>query len=216
MVYEPMTLLTDVLLAGWALLLGTKLLSDAQSSLQRYWGWGLVMTAAAALTGGVWHGFSPHWNSFVVVSVWRLVLLFIGAADTLLGLAAASEIFPGRVQRWIRFGILSKAGLFVLLLVWFDGFWLAVADYLPTLLLILLLHVRGIKRSVASRWMVSGVVGALFAAGIQAGELSLAAWFNHNDLYHLVQGLALFAFYRGVVCKGRLKAEGEDSPGINP
>jgi len=198
MIHEPMTLLTDILLSGWAFFLGGKLLSRAFNIFRRYWGLGLIATGCAALLGGIWHGFSPAWEACAVDTVWKFVLLLIGTADALFGLGAVDGATQGLLRRWLRGLVMAKGCMFLVLLIWFDGFWLAVADYVPTLLLILSLQVRELPRSLAARWMVAGVVSALVAAAVQASGLSLHQWFNHNDIYHLIQGFALYAFFLSV------------------
>ncbi|PLY04140.1 MAG: hypothetical protein C0624_06010 [Desulfuromonas sp.] len=197
MVYEPMTLLTDALLGGWALILGVRLLRIGNRTSCDYWGWGLVVTAAAAFMGGVWHGFSPSWQVPIADGIWRLVLVLIGVADALFGLAAVQGSVLGVWQRRLQVGVIAKGTVYLGLLYGFDDFWVAVADYLPTLLLILALQIRRLRRSPAARWLSAGVIVALSAAVVQGSGLALHRWFNHNDLYHLLQGAALYGFYRG-------------------
>ncbi len=48
----------------------------------------------------------------------------------------------------------------------------------------------GAARSPAARSTVSG-------RRAQRSGMALAEWFNHNDLYHLIQLIALYLFYRG-------------------
>jgi len=198
LIHEPMTLVTDLLLSGWALLLGLRLLSSSTSWPRWGWGLGLMATAAAALLGGVWHGFSPGWGDVTSDLIWRCVLLLIGVADVLICFGVISQSVHGRWQRRLFFLAGFKGGVFLLLLAWSDGFWVAVVDYLPTLFLILVLQVRRLRSEVSSRWLTGGALVALAAAGVQASDVSLLI-LNHNDLYHLVQGGALYGFYRGAL-----------------
>ena len=46
-------------------------------------------------------------------------------------------------------------------------------------------------------WLITGVLVSLVAAIVQARRLALHRHFNHNDLYHVIQMAALYAFYRG-------------------
>jgi len=209
MLHEPMTFVTDILLAAWAAGLGGRLFGQDRHPERRLWAAGLVCTAAAALLGGVWHGFSPSWGEAAVTVIWRLVLLLIGAADTLFGLAVVRYALGDPWRRRLAGGLLVKAGAYLLLIVVYDGFWLAVLDYVPTLLLILGLEFVRLS-SAEARWLCAGVVLALIAAGVQVGGLDLHPRFNHNDLYHLLQGGALYLFYRG----GRLFAP--SPPRVNP
>jgi hypothetical protein len=46
-------------------------------------------------------------------------------------------------------------------------------------------------------WLIAGVLVSLVAAIVQARRLAPHRHFNHNDLYHVIQMAALYAFYRG-------------------
>jgi uncharacterized membrane protein len=46
-------------------------------------------------------------------------------------------------------------------------------------------------------WLIVGVLLSLVAGIVQARRLALHRQFNHNDLYHVIQMGALYAFYRG-------------------
>ena len=45
--------------------------------------------------------------------------------------------------------------------------------------------------------MLAGVAVSVLAALVQASGFALHAHFNHNDLYHVIQIAAMFAFYKG-------------------
>jgi hypothetical protein len=48
-----------------------------------------------------------------------------------------------------------------------------------------------------TRWLAGGLLVSVGGLAIQQGHLSIAASFNHNDLFHCVQIVALYCFYRG-------------------
>jgi hypothetical protein len=48
-----------------------------------------------------------------------------------------------------------------------------------------------------TRWHAAGLVVSIAGLVIQQGHLSLHPSFNHNDLFHCVQIVALFCFFRG-------------------
>jgi hypothetical protein len=48
-----------------------------------------------------------------------------------------------------------------------------------------------------TRWHAAGLVISVAGLLIQQGHLSLHPSFNHNDLFHCVQILALFCFFQG-------------------
>jgi hypothetical protein len=46
--------------------------------------------------------------------------------------------------------------------------------------------------------MLAGVAVSVLAGLVQASGFALHAHFNHNDLYHVIQTAAMFAFYTGL------------------
>lgn len=53
-------------------------------------------------------------------------------------------------------------------------------------------------RDAAAGWIVAGVALSLVAGAAQASGFDLHRHFNHNDLYHVIESVAIVAFYRGV------------------
>ena len=60
-----------------------------------------------------------------------------------------------------------------------------------------LLHVLRLRQP-RSPAIVAGVVLSIAAGLVQASGLDPHPHFNHNDLYHVLQGVAIVAYYRGV------------------
>jgi len=48
-----------------------------------------------------------------------------------------------------------------------------------------------------TRWLAAGLLVSIGGLVIQQGHLSIAANFNHNDLFHCIQIVGLYCFYRG-------------------
>ena len=54
------------------------------------------------------------------------------------------------------------------------------------------------RESTSLRWLLSGVAVSIVGHGIQQSGIVLHRHLNHNDLYHIIQMVTLFLFYRGV------------------
>lgn len=80
-----------------------------------------------------------------------------------------------------------------------DDFRYVIYDYAPAMALVLLLEVVALARGRGrgAGWIILGILLSFAAAGIQRSELTFAANFNANDLYHLVQIGALVVLYFG-------------------
>jgi hypothetical protein len=78
-------------------------------------------------------------------------------------------------------------------------FRVAAADYGGALAILLVGAVYALVRwhLPGASWLIAGVAVSLVAGVVQARTLALHRHFNHNDLFHLIQMVALYLFYRG-------------------
>lgn len=53
------------------------------------------------------------------------------------------------------------------------------------------------RRGRNTRWHIAGVMLSVAGLVIQQGHVGIATGFNHNDLFHCVQIVALYCFFRG-------------------
>ena len=49
----------------------------------------------------------------------------------------------------------------------------------------------------ASAWLVAGVLISTFGGLVQSRRVAIHRHFNHNDLFHVIQMVALYLFFRG-------------------
>ena len=199
---EPMTMVSDYLLAGVAVLLALPLLRlgrlVSHASI-RLWGFALLATAAGAAAGGSSHGFSLYLGTAGQAVAWKLTVYSIGLASLLM--VAGSTI--ATVPRWLRQWLITIAVIqFAVYAVWMlthDEFIYVIYDYVPSMIGLVALHTYSwySHRDTAAPWIIAGVAVSFAAAGIQQSGWSLHEHFNYNDIYHLVQIVALFLFYTG-------------------
>ena len=91
---------------------------------------------------------------------------------------------------------------FLFFAIWMTGhseFRFVVYDYASAMIVILLLQIYvGVSRRTKSAvWIVGGVLIGLAGGVIQMKKLYLHEYFNHNDLFHVMQIAAFYFFYRG-------------------
>ena len=171
-VNEPMTVATDYLLAVFATAFGIRLWRGGS----REWALAFFATAAASLLGGTYHGLA--WEP-----LWKPTVYTVGVASLFL-LAALGRVL-------MLFGIAK----FVVYAIWMwrhDDFKYVIYDYGLTLLVVAI--VAAFRRN---WWIVGGVAVSVVAALVQQSGFALHRHFNHNDLYHLIQIVALWLLYRG-------------------
>lgn len=184
-IHEPMTVATDYLMGGFALAFAFRLWRD-----RRLWGLAFVFTAAASFFGGTYHGIAPALAPLAAVGLWKATVFSVGFASFFL-LAARGRLLAS-------VGIV-KLVLYVSWMTTHDDFKWVIADYGITLILI------GIEQSVAwvrsraasAPWILGSIAVSVVGALVQQSGVVMHRSFNHNDLYHLIQIVALWMLYRG-------------------
>jgi hypothetical protein len=194
--HEPATFITDCLLSGLAAVLAFKLRRRTTPSApaQRWLIRSLAALALSALVGGAYHGFAPEITPHVAAAWWWVTLVLIHVVSASLGLSLLHTVASPRLHNCLRSVIACKFAGFALLAALHPVFLVPVLDYGSTMLAWLLAALL-LRR----RWWIPMAIAislSAVAASVQQLGWSPFSGFNHNDLYHLIQGLALLAFYR--------------------
>lgn len=208
-VHEPDVAVTDLALAilggyfGWRLS-GSLPKGGAGDRLRKA---GLVIMvglASAALFGAIFHAFFPAKTASLPGRVaWApVVLSIVTVAATLLWLGL-SLLVP-RLSPAVARGLLlvyCTAFVTIALLV-DDSFAGIVRFYGPSVILMLVAAVIQTARTRSVGWalIAGGFAISIIAALLQQAGVSIhPRYFNHNALYHVVQGVALVLLYYGFV-----------------
>ena len=205
-VSEPVTTLTDALLAAWAVLLAARLYAQLAPSAAG------AATAAAALlvvglgaaAGGVVHGLVHQLGERGWRLLWRVTLLLAGLANALLVAAVALALLP---TAWAVavLALLALRWLLFAARAWRDyRFRHVVIDSAVALgaIAVALLWAWWARGAPSAPWILGAVAVSVVGGVLQQRGVGLHRHFNHNDLYHLVQGVALWLFYRGGLLLG--------------
>jgi hypothetical protein len=184
---EPMTLATDYLLGAVTAWLCVSLWTKRESQRARLW-WTIAFGALAlgAFLGGTWHGLLQS------DLLWKATVLTIGIASFAMLAASAAAVLSGT----LRAVVLSLAGvklvLYATVMLIRDQFIVFVIDSAVTFAVVAALHSWRFNG-----WILAGIAVSVVAALVQANGLALHRYFNHNDLYHVIQIAAMALFYRG-------------------
>jgi Family of unknown function (DUF6962) len=178
---EPITALTDAVLAAWTAFLCALLFARARV----LWASAFAALAVAALAGTAYHccRLFP-----------KLVPVAIGLTSLFLGAAIAMAWLGPRARR-VAIGILvvEFVACMIGVMVMKDWFRVAVYDYLPVLVAVLIACI--VKwREPAARFIAAGIVVSFIALAFQMSHMPF-----HNDVYHVIQMAALVLLYRGGV-----------------
>ena len=195
-VYEPATLITDGLLAviGFALAEKMRRRGALVHPTELWWHRALISMALGACLGGLYHGFVPNFPKWVDGVWWRLVLVNISLIGLTMGMSLTHEL--GLRARWRGLVWVKCLVTVIAVMVW-PEFVVAILDYGSAMILWLIAAV--ILRRPWSPWMAAAVALSALAAWVQQSGLNLSGGFNHNDLFHVIQALALVGFYQAGV-----------------
>ncbi len=114
---EPMTLLTDYILAVGSLLFAMRLKATTRMqgpTCRKLWGLAFLFSAAAAVLGGTYHGFSLYLGEFLQPALWNSTVYFIGLTSGLMisGTLTSSLKRQDESVRWLLWGVgISLLGL---------------------------------------------------------------------------------------------------------
>ena len=200
MISEPMTLVTDWVLAAVGGVLGWRLHHDAQGDRARTcWALAFGALAVSAFLGGAHHGFASVMSRAVYDLSWKVTVLAIGLFS--FGMMAGSILATARGT--VRTVLLAFAGIqlaaYTAWMLGHDEYRYVVLDSAIAMLMLLLLHgwSAAVRRDEASFWVLAAIAVSAAAALVQYHRVTLHEHFNHNDLYHVIQIAGVALFYRG-------------------
>ena len=171
MLTDPMALVTDSALGIAALIFAAKTWRG-----NRMWALAFVFTGVAAICGGLFHAFGDR-----TPLLWKLMVMAVGIASFFLLAGTHRRLF------------VVAAVKFVVYMTWMtthDAFLFVILDYGITLLLVGIFHP-------AKKWVWGSIGVSVLGALVQQAHLTIhPKWLDSNDLYHLIQIVALWMLYR--------------------
>jgi hypothetical protein len=200
MISEPMTMITDYALGAVSAGLGWRLYQDAREERARKcWGLAFGALAVSALLGGTHHGFAAVLSQATYAISWKVTVFAIGVFG--FGMVAGSVL--ATTVGAVRAGLLAIAGAqLVVYAAWMlahDAYGYVVLDTAIAMATLLLVHGWSavFRRDNASCWALAGIAISALAAAVQYHQVTLHKYFNHNDLYHVIQIAAMALFFKG-------------------
>lgn len=203
---EPAVALTDFALAiecvVFVLLLARGDASDRTLRL-----WFIVFFASAGLAsvlGGSVHGFFPDKSSDSRRILWQATLLAILVTALAAWNIGAGLLLTERNATVVRrFTILQLVIFSFVVMFVKPEFYIAISAYLPATLFLLIGLIVGYRsrRLPALRWGIAGLGLTFLAAAVQRLNIAIHPhYFDHNALYHVIQGAGLWMIFLGARC----------------
>jgi hypothetical protein len=196
---EPITVLTDYILAietiVFAILLNRQASRDREIPI-KFWALAFFVVALAAITGGTSHGFVNSLPKTAYNFLWKITLFSVGVSTLFMLSATAYATLKNLPRRILLILAWAQFCLFIILIAQTSDFKYVIYDYVPAMVIILALCIFR-WHAQFSQWIISGILVSFVAAGIQLSGFKLHQHFNHNDLYHVIQMIAMYLLYRG-------------------
>ena len=202
-IHDPDVVFTDLGLAALGAYLGWRLWNATdRGTLQTAGAILLAGLASAALWGAIFHAFFPAQTTtlagFLVWIPVALSVLVVGATLFDLGLRS---LWPRLTPLTRRAIVATYAVSFAAAVLLVDeSFSTIVRFYGPAVVFFLIAAAREAVRTRTAGWtlVTAGFVVSLGAAVIQQMRVAIhPAYFDHNAVYHVVQGGAVILLYLG-------------------
>jgi hypothetical protein len=201
MIQEPDVTLTDYGLAVEATLLAWLLRRKpaANALLRTSFVWFYLSIAVAAILGGTYHGFLPAMDKLTAAIMWRAVLITIGVTAFTGWRIGAQLLFSSAIANSVSRLAAVELAVYALVAIFLQqNFALAIVNYLPAVFFLIMSFAVSFARSRDGTTLLGlgGLLLTLVAAAVQHLQISIhPLYFNHNALYHVLQGVALVAIF---------------------
>ncbi len=198
---EPMTVLTDILLAAAAVWAGSRILGVSETPVHRYFALSFFLIALGTLAGATIH--AVRHTSLVrwVPLLWRITGIAVGTSVTAMLAGTFYHLLPLEYADILRWTVLGLSIVYAAW-IWRDyRFRNVIVFYSVSMAFIL--GAMGLSYvstgSPGAKLIAAGILISFAAAAVQRSGFKLARHFNHNDIYHVIQLIGLYFFYRGAL-----------------
>jgi len=192
------TSITNFILASELFFLAGMMIRTPKARFSPAWYWGGAMLALAtsALIGGIDHGFvEPAGLSRYLIQ--RPNWIVVGIATFCLLMATARQFLAPRWQApMLVVGVIQLA-VYVVAVLLIGDFRVVILDYVPVMILLLVLSIRGLRDGTGSWPMIAGVVLLLAASVVQALGVDTFSPLDRSGLYHVISMVGVVFMYLG-------------------
>jgi hypothetical protein len=202
-IHEPATVATDYLLSGFTAVLAWRVMHASRMKSEWHTRWGLAFTATAiaSLAGGTVHGFPHILGPPGTHALWLVTMTALIVAS--MGIVLASVLrwpVSGVSRRAATVSIAASYTLYAVWLLMHPAFVFAIGAYGAALIVLLGGELAFHRREPTVRPFSWGVGVSALAAAVQQSGWIPHRYFNYNDVYHVLQAVAIWMLYRGATC----------------
>ena len=148
----------------------------------------------AAIAGGTHHGFIDSLDPRTSQVLWKITLYSVGIATLLMLSAALFAYLNPPWQTALIFLAVLQFCIYTFLVSRNNDFKFVIYDYVPAMLLIVVL--AWMMKARSASWILAAVALSFAGAAIQRSGVQLHKHFNNNDIYHVIQMVGMYFFYK--------------------
>jgi Family of unknown function (DUF6962) len=192
------TSVTNLVLAAETLFLAGVLAGAPKARFSAAWFWAGAMLGLgiSALLGGIDHGYIEP-AGLDRFPIQRSNWMVMGLATFCVLMATARQFLGPRGQRIALVVGVVQLVVYALAVVLVGDFKVVIANYLPVILLLLALSIRGVRDGTGSWSMVSGLVIMIAASLVQFLGIDAIPPVDHDGLYHLIAMCGVLLLFLG-------------------
>lgn len=201
---EPMTSITDFMLSAVAFYIFfsiNKIESKKRSVIN--WSKFFLFLGFSTFFGGIAHAISDRQDNLIYDLVWLAMQLSSGISVFYAQSAAfRSEVRNRKTQRILHKISFIQLMLFIPSVIYFFSFKVvALNSSIGLIELVILFLPIGIQNWKHKALICSGVLISFLTVYVNTTKLSIASWFNYNDISHVIMFVSILMICKGVKYK---------------
>jgi hypothetical protein len=201
-IYEPTTVLTDIIIAVLAITFYFKL-KKLKEETTKNWSYFFLFLGSATFVGSMSHAFFEVHEGWQYKSFWLPMQVINGVGIYFAQRATfVSVLQNSTAKQFWKWSYLLQLILFIILLLIIQKYIVSIIENAVGLIPIMVLHYRDKRRF--AKTIANGIAISFITAFVHMSKLSLHAYFNYNDLAHVFIMISLYVMYRGVKLKTTL------------
>lgn len=196
--HEPMTVLTDYIIALLALIFYSRLPRSGNTVI-RNWRLFFLFMALSTGIGANSHGFFAVHEGIAYKSIWLPMQVLNGFAVYFAQQATlASALKDSKNRAAWKYSYIIQLAVYIIMLMIVQKFLVTIIDNAAGLIPIMIVHFRAKEKEKYYKWIGYGIVISFITAIVHGFRLSLCDYFNFNDIAHVFIMISLWVIYKGV------------------
>lgn len=198
---EPTTAITDFMLAGFCLWCFFRLYGlKTKKAAIVFWSYFLLFVGGSTFMGGLAHSFSCLSDTIYYEITWLFMQLFSGLSL----FYAQSAVYLIELTKNKKIKVLRMFAAFQLfvfsisVIVFMDFRVVALNSFIGLIQLLVLSFPIGLKDWEYKTLITLGLLTSFITIYVNRTKMSIAHWFNHNDISHVFIFISLLLIYKGV------------------